>query len=133
MNMINSFLGRMHLASHLEWMDAPQLALVREGVAFYETLSEVKKRALPIFPWGFTQFGAKQVCAGLKDGNTVHLALWCLGDDLTADIPLPGGIEQAKIAYPSTPAATVTADGDHLRVTFDRPNTAVFLEVRTGE
>ena len=133
MNMINSFLGRMHLASHLERMDEHQLSLVREGVAFYETLTEVKKRSLPIFPWGFTRFGAKQVCAGLRNGNTIHLAVWCLGDNLNTEIPLSGKITEAKIAYPSAPAATVAADGDRLRVTFDRPNTAVFLEVKIGE
>jgi alpha-galactosidase len=133
MNMINSFLGRMHLASHLERMNEHQLSLVREGVAFYGTLTEVKKRALPIFPWGFTRFGAKQVCAGLRDGNTVHLAVWCLGDDLCVDIPLPGKITEAKIAYPSSPAAAVSTEGEHLRVAFDRPGTAVFVEVKIGE
>ena len=133
MNMVGSFLGRMHLASHLEWMDEHQLSLVREGVAFYETLTEVKKRALPIFPWGFTRFGAKQVCAGLRDGNTVHLAVWCLGDDLCADIPLPGKITEAKIAYPSSPAAAVSTEGKHLRVAFDRPGTAVFVRVSLKE
>jgi hypothetical protein len=103
--------------------------LVREGVAFYETLNEVRKRGLPILPWGFTRFGAKQVCAGLRDGNAVYLAVWCLGEELCADIPLPSEILQANIAYPSSPAAALHVEGDRLRVTFDRPNTAVFLTV----
>lgn len=129
MNMVNSFLGRMHLASHLERMNEHQLGLVREGVTFYETLNEVRRHGLPILPWGFTQFGAKQVCAGLRDGNDIHLAVWCLGDELCADIPLPGAIAEAKIAYPATPAAKLAVEGDRIRVIFDRPNTAVFLKV----
>jgi alpha-galactosidase len=132
MNMINSFLGRMHLASHLERMNDHQLGLVREGVAFYETLNEVRKRGLPILPWGFTRFGAKQVCAGLRDGSAVYLAVWCLGEELFADIPLPSEIVQAKITYPSAPAAVLSHQDNRLCVTFDRPNTAVFLEVRLG-
>jgi alpha-galactosidase len=129
MNMINSFLGRMHLASHLEWMDEHQLSLVRQGVAYYKTLTEVKKRALPILPWGFTRFGAPQVCAGLRDGDRVYLAVWCLGDELTANIPLPGVIASARIVYPGAPAARVSADGEVLTVEFDRRGTAVFVEV----
>lgn len=132
MNMINSFLGRMHLASHLEWMDEHQLSLVCEGVAFYETLNEVRRNGLPVFPWGFTRFGAAQVCAGLRDGDTLHLAVWCLGDELTAEIPLAGEIVQAVIAYPAAPAATISAEGDRFRITFARPNTAVFVQVQVA-
>ena len=44
-NMINSFLGRMHLASHLEYLNEHQMDLIREGVAYYNTLSEMKKTA----------------------------------------------------------------------------------------
>lgn len=129
MNMINSFLGRMHLASHLEWMDEHQLDLVRAGVAYYNTLTEVKKRALPIFPWGFTRFGAGQVCAGLRDGNSIYLAVWCLSDKMTATIPLPGNVASVRVAYPAVPAAEVSADGNGLTVVFDRSGTGLFLEV----
>ena len=130
MNMINSFLGRMHLASHLEWMNEHQLALVRQGVAYYNTLTEAKKRALPVFPLGFTAFGADQVCAGLRDADTFYLAAWCLGETLSWEIPLGERITQAQIAYPADPAAAITVSGDRLTVTFDRPNTAVFIEAR---
>lgn len=129
MNMINSFLGRMHLASHLERMDEHQLSLVRQGVAYYNSLTPIKRRAVPILPWGFTHFGAAQVCAGLRDGERIYLAVWCLGDDLHAEIPLPRAVGKAKIAYPAEPAATVLVDGNVLKVTFERSNVAVFLEV----
>ena len=130
MNMINSFLGRMHLASHLERMDEHQLDLVRQGVAYYNTLTEAKKRALPVFPLGFTAFGADRVCAGLRDGDTLYLAAWCLGQELSLEIPLGEQIERARIAYPADPAAALAVKGDRLIVTFDRPNTAVFIEVQ---
>ena len=43
MNMINSFLGRMHLASHLELLNEEKFALVREGVEYYNSIKEAKK------------------------------------------------------------------------------------------
>ena len=53
-------------------------------------------------------------------------------EELFADIPLPSEIVQAKITYPSAPAAVLSHQDNRLCVTFDRPNTAVFLEVRLG-
>ena len=77
-NMINSFLGRMHLASHLDYLNEHQMDLIREGVAYYNALSEMKKTAHPYFPLGFTTFGEKTVCAGLKNDNKIYLAIWNL-------------------------------------------------------
>ena len=133
-NMINSFLGRMHLASHLEWMDESQLALVRQGVEVYGALTDFKKRALPILPWGFTRFGAPLVCAGLRDGDTAYLAVWCLGETMDADIPLSESIAQAQIVYPAASdtaaALSVCADGKRVSVRFARTRTAVLIRVK---
>ena len=38
-NMINSFLGRMHLASHLDRMSEHQIAIIKEGVEYYNSLT----------------------------------------------------------------------------------------------
>ena len=74
-NMINSFLGRMHLASHLERLNDHQMDLITEGVTYYNSLTAMKKRAMPYFPNGFTGFGAEQICAGLRDCNKIYLAV----------------------------------------------------------
>ena len=65
MNMINSFLGRMHLASHLELLNDEKFALVKEGVEYYNSIREAKKTAVPYMPIGFTNFGKKLVASGL--------------------------------------------------------------------
>jgi alpha-galactosidase len=132
MNMVNSFLGRMHLASHLEWMNAHQLALVREGVAYYKTLSGIRHTALPFFPMGFTGFGAETMAAGLKDGNRVWLAVWCLKGETAVEIDMGAGISAVRLAYPSAANATYTADGHKLRVVFDAPGSAAFFEATLG-
>jgi len=130
---VNSFLGRMHLASHLEYMNEHQLALVREGVAYYNTLSEAKTRALPYFPLGFTHFGAPSVAAGLKDGNTVYLAAWSLDDSRKIEIPIKEGVAAVRVGYPSAPNVRVRVKKNVLHLTFDEPCSAAFLIVETAE
>lgn len=128
MNMINSLLGRMHLASHLERLDEHQLALIREGVAYYNELTQMKKRALPYFPNGFTHFGAENVAAGLKDGNKIYLAVWNMDaqDHVCVNIP---DIKKVSVGYPHNSEASFTWDEHKLFVAFPRTNMAVFLEI----
>lgn len=127
LNMINSFLGRMHLASHLDWLNEHQLGLIREGVDYYKSLSPIKKKALPWLPWGFTSFGEKQICAGLRYENKKYLAMWNLGEP--ASMTVHTKVRSAKIAYPSCPAAELSYTADSLTVAFREEKCAVFLEI----
>lgn len=127
LNMINSFLGRMHLASHLDWLNEHQLGLIREGVDYYKSLSPIKKKALPWLPWGFTGFGEKQICAGLRYENKKYLAMWNLGEP--ASMTVHTKVRSAKIAYPSCPAAELSYTADSLTVAFREEKCAVFLEI----
>ncbi len=128
-NMINSFLGRMHLASHLEFLDERQFSLVQEGVAYYNKLSEIKKRATPYFPLGFTKFGEKAVCAGLKDGKTVYLAAWNLQNARFSHIPFAEHVEDVKIAYPSNTSVHTCINDRGVDIMYPDPQCAVFLEI----
>ena len=131
-NMINSFLGRMHLASHLDYLNEHQMDLIREGVAYYNTISEAKKTALPYFPLGFTGFGEKAVAAGLKDGNRVYLAVWNLKQAGSVHIPFAEPIVDAKIAYPTNTAAFLCQNDRGLDVVMPYSPSAVFLEITLG-
>ena len=102
MNMINSFLGRMHLASHLELFDEHKLDLIREGVGYYNSMIADKKKALPYLPIGFTKFGKKLVASGLITDKKLYLAVWNLGGERRIEIPLADiAPKAAKIAYPA--------------------------------
>lgn len=129
MNMINSFLGRMHLASHLDYLSDDQLKLIRDGVDYYNTLSEIKKTALPYFPLGFAEFGDNAVCAGLKNEKSVYLAVWNLNNVRSVHIPFAEKIVDAQIAYPSTTNAFLCRNDRGLDVIFPSPKSAVFLEI----
>jgi len=129
MNMINSFLGRMHLASHVDWLDDRQKKNVSDGIKYYNKLSEIKQRAVPYLPSGFSRFGDKVLCSGLKDGNKLYLAVWNLSDINYYKTEFGSSILGASLVYPSEPCASVSTDGSVLEVKFTSEKSAVFIEV----
>jgi alpha-galactosidase len=129
MNMINSFLGRMHLASHVELLSEDKQALIREGITYFNRLSAVKAKALPFLPLGFTDFTEKQAACGLLDGDTLYLAVWNLGGG-TVTLPLDHPIREAAIVYPRAADTELTVEGKSLTVAFTEPYQARFLEIR---
>ena len=103
--------------------------LIREGVAYYNTLSEMKKTALPYFPLGFTTFGDKTVCAGLKNENKIYLAVWNLKGEKEIVVPIAEDITDAKIAYPTKTSVQLQTCKNGLQLTFPETPCAVFLEI----
>ncbi len=129
MNMINSFLGRMHLASHLELMNSHQLALIKEGIDYYKSISEAKKKSTPIFPLGFSHFGDDSCVGGFISANKIYLSVWCLKGKRELTIPIKEGIKSARIAYPSASPVTYTVDKYAITVSFTDAPQAVFFEI----
>ena len=129
LNMINSFLGRMHLASHLELLNDQQRALIAEGVRYYNTFSAAKKRAVPYFPCGFAAFGDDHLAAGLKTDEKIYLAVWCMKGEKCVEIPIKESTRGVKIAYPAASTATAELSGNTLSVTFADAPQAAFLEI----
>ena len=130
MNMINSFLGRMHLASHLELMSEHQLGLVREGVEYYDALTKAKLDAVPTFPLGFAHFGDENCAGGFISGGTVYLAVWHLHGATRVKIPFKNRIGEVKIAYPKASAVDYKNGSYELEVTFNGEPEAVFFEIK---
>ena len=127
MNMVNSFLGRMHLASHLEILTSEQFALVQEGVEYYKKLSKVKKNAVPYFPNGFSRWGNESVVAGFIAENKIYLAVWGLKQTLVrANIP---SIRKAQVVYPLSSTAKVRWTENELCVQFAKKQSAIFMEI----
>jgi alpha-galactosidase len=129
--MINSFLGRMHLASHLELLSDEKFALVKEGVAYYNRIREAKKKALPYMPLGFTNFGKSTVASGLLTEEKLYLAVWNLGGERELRIPLTGlQPASARVAYPTDArGVTCTLDANTLTVHFTEDYQARMLEI----
>ena len=131
MNMVNSLLGRIHLASHVELLNEGKLALIKEGLDYYDGMTAFKKAAVPYLPLGLTRFGKKQVAAGLLHEGKLLLAVWNLGGEREMRIPLadlqPVG---ARIAYPADARGTTcTLDADTVTVHFTEDYQARMLEI----
>ena len=128
-NMINSFLGRMHLASNISLLVGERLDLVREGVEYYNSLTPFKKKALPYFPIGLTKMEEKTVCSGLKCEKSIRLSVYNLDGELKKQIPLCGEIKEVRVGYPSSSTARVGFANNLLTVDFAKERQAVFVEV----
>ena len=129
LNMVNSLLGRMHLASHVDLLSEKKRALIKEGIDYYDTLTEIKRTAHPYFPEGFTTFGAPHVAAGLITEEKIYLAVWCLEGDTTFSVDLGRTATAARIAYPAASPARISLEGSRLSLDFGTPRRAVFVEV----
>ena len=129
-NMINSFLGRMHLASHLELMNEHQLDLVREGVKYYDSIRDAKTKAIPIFPLGYASFGDGNCVGGFKADGVTYLAVWHLHGATRVTIPLENEIANAEIGYPKKSQINYTVNSRELTVDFGCEPEAVFFEIK---
>lgn len=129
MNMINSFLGRMHLASHLELLGEKYKNLVKEGVQYFKNLSSIKEVAVPFLPNGFCDFGDELVVSGLQHDNTVYLAVWNLGKIGERVIDCRQNIEKAHIGYPKNNPLPYSTEGSYLKISFTEEYQARFFEL----
>ncbi len=130
LNMVNSFLGRMHLASNLSKLSDAQFNLVKEGVEYFDSFSVDKLNALPVFPTGWAAFGDKVVTAGLRNGNKIRLAVWNLsGEDQEITVPFDGIIKSAKIAYPVAYTIDYQVKDNELKTYFKKGQYARFFEI----
>ena len=132
MNMINSLLGRIHLASHLELLNEHKLDLIAQGIRFYDSIIPFKKNAVPYMPLGLTHFGKTLVASGLVDGRTLLLAVWNLSGERAVDIPLCDlAPKSVRTVYPAAPeyAIPCTLDSTVLHVEFTQNIQARMLEI----
>ena len=130
MSMINSFLGRMHLASHLELLSEEQFTFVKEGVEYYNSLTEAKKSGMPYFPKGFTRFGEKVVVAGFKTLDTIYLAVWNLGEPTNITIPMEIK-KEATLVYPQNIPTEFAVENGELKLYLEE-KVARFFEIKVG-
>ena len=132
LNMVNAFLGRIHLASDLTKLSSENFALVKEGVEYCKRLALTKKKSLPFFPLGFTDFSAECVSCGLiveeKDLKKLYLAVWVLRGNKRADVPIKGA-RKAKVGYPKELPTDFRLKEDVLTVRFSESNSARFFEI----
>lgn len=128
-NMVNSFLGRLHLASYVNLLDEKKFALVKEGVELSSKISYFKKESYPIFPNGLSKFGDEFVVSGLQKDNKIYLAVWNIGKCGEKRIKLDKIIKSVKCIYPFNNEIKICFSNNEITVDFTENIQARFLEV----
>lgn len=131
-NMVNAILGRIHLASRIHLLSAEKQALIKEGVDYYDSITEEKLKAVPYLPKGYTGFGDTFVACGLKTDEKVYLAVWNLGGERNVRLTLPEITpKNVKVAYPSMPMGdfSVSLKDQELAIFFGESEQARILEI----
>ena len=128
-NMVNSFLGRMHLASYVNFLNERKFELIKEGIKVYDGLSEFKKSAYPFLPNGFCRFGDKLVASGLINGDKIILAVWNTGEAGCKTINLGVKVKSLKTVYPKNSALKVVENDGILKIEFTESYQARLFEI----
>ena len=126
--MVNSILGRVHLSSDLSLLNREQFSLVQEGIAYIKKFNGIKRKAIPYFPIGFTDFSKDTVACGLRNGQKLYLAVWVLRGNQKAIVPLKG-VKNVNVAYPLALPTEFSWQNEGLTVNFNQTNSARFFEI----
>ena len=132
-NMINSFLGRMHLASHLELLSEEKYNLVLEGIDYYNSLTKDKLSSVPYLPLGFCDFNSKFVVSGFKTDKKIYLGVWNISENKTIDIPIEYDILSVNVGYPKNLDTVFNYGKNILSVDLKEPCSARFFEINIKE
>lgn len=87
-NMVNAMLLRIHQSGHLVNLSEARMALVKEAIAYYKTIREHSKNALPYWPLGLSHYTDAWVSLGLKTEGNDYIAVWRRNSQ-TSRITLP--------------------------------------------
>lgn len=101
MNMVNSFIGRVHLASKLYLLPQNQQDLIKEALDLYKKASLLHKDSLPYFPIGLAQYNDNYLAFGYKNNKKGYLCVYNMHDNKEITFTL-NNIKTLKLVYPST-------------------------------
>ncbi len=104
MNAVNSFYAVMHLSSRLQFLSSEHKALVKEGIDYYRSLVEVKKKAIPVYPNGFTNLDDNVIVTGIKTKEKLYLSVYNMYEKpavISQDLS-KYGVKKATLAFPKS-------------------------------
>ncbi len=106
-NMVNAMLLRIHQSGHLAELNPERLALVKEGIAYYKSIRNNIKDALPYWGTGLADSRDTLLSSGLICGNTLYLAVWRRGgEEQELVIPLGDAITRMQNVTRETEGGT---------------------------
>jgi alpha-galactosidase len=102
-NMVNGLLLRPYISGMVWKLSEASMDLMREGIALYKEIRSDVKKAVPVFPLGFTSVKDSVLAYGLQTDDTLYLAVFTPGTD-KAEIPLKCAdrVKAVSVIYPNT-------------------------------
>lgn len=104
-NMVNALLLRIHQSGHLAELSEERRALVHEAIAYYKSIREDIRHAVPFWPLGLSQFSDGWISLGLQHESRAYVAVWRRdAQEDTCSLPIPflkGKHVRVRCAYPS--------------------------------
>ena len=128
LNMVNSLLGRMHLASKLYKLSKEQFSFVKEGIDYYNYMKPYKDKALPYFPIGFCSSEDEKIVVGLKCDKKIFLFVYAMkGNEISFDFHFD--VEKIKVGYPNNIETEYKFNNGILRVKVPNKQSARIFEI----
>ncbi len=128
-NVVNTLLGRMHLASNLALLNEEQGKLLKEGIALHKQLKEVREKGNPFLPLGLAKRGDKVLASGLRLGEEAYLCVWNLDKQKTLRMQLGERYSKAEVLYPSKRGIEATLSAEEMTITFEEVRMAAFIRL----
>lgn len=98
-NLMNSMIGRVHMASKLYLFSEDKQSFMQKGIEFYHSLDSFKQNAVPFYPKGFSSFDDESLAFGLKNDGVAYLWVYNLKNDADVNIDLKGA-NKVELAFP---------------------------------
>lgn len=100
MNMVNSFVGRVHLASKLYLLDEGKQDLIKTALILYKEYNWLRKESYPYFPLGLAKYRDKDLAFGFRNDKKAILCVYKMKGLDEIIIPLKGATS-VKYIYPN--------------------------------
>lgn len=127
-NVVNSLLGRMHLASRIGLLGEKETELLKEGVAYYKKITRDRAEGIPFLPVGFANDEKGFYAAGFKTGDKAYLAVWNVGGAKSVTVPIRE-YKNATCGYPRSLATDYLVNDGNLHVDFTEDEQSRFFEL----
>ena len=100
MNMVNSLIGRIHLASKLYMLSDEKQQMIKDGIDCYNYLKQYRKDCVPYYPIGLSNYKDKFLAFGYQTESKAILFLYNMSSDDDIKVKLDG-VKKAKLIYPT--------------------------------
>lgn len=99
LNLINSMIGRVHLASKLYLLSEEKQNRIKEGLSFYHELDELKQNGYLFLPNGFTSYYDSQLAYGIRNEKYGYLFVYQMKGTKPLKVKI-GKYKKIELAYP---------------------------------